>query len=486
MNSLINQAVSILIPVIVIPLVMRLIIAPLILFRLKKRYIKEITSTIKEGWVDDRDLEAIEFLKNFAWKGLNSPFVISFNSQILLNQLKLLFFNITKIYNDDIEQEISLKFSIQKITEASYMLFKDLHSDFTRFKLYKILEKLPVNLFLRVTKINKTVSVFTKIRFISFLQKYRITTKIVRILLIPVLGLPILITQLIFSLLYATVFEGYIRFIYGVITLKVGYYSIYLYSQRNSSLHKRLFFSHKDIIKKGTEFENLHTKFKNRVERSPYLDSALEKLKTLLNSKNIMHSRETSEENSSLERFFKRAVTTVKNTLEKEIKQTKSNIIDLEFIKAKAVELGKIYFPKSDMPIVNLRVKEFLELGYFITTIGLKYIYTIPASNKILDQIPLKFILDINSFIDNSSLMEYLPAIKKGGKVLKNLHGYYSATKFIVKRSNPVIFATSLLTPIVFQQLQESLKEGIYNSLGLLLIDAYEATYFKDKNSRIK
>jgi hypothetical protein len=144
---------SLLLPIILIPLAMKLIVAPIILLRLKSKYLKELTSTIKEGWIDDKDLEAIEYLKKNAWKGLSTPFVISYNVDFLKAQLKSLFIDITKIYNDGETQEINLNFSIQKILEAFYLIFDDLHRDLKKMKVYRILEKLPINLFLRITKL---------------------------------------------------------------------------------------------------------------------------------------------------------------------------------------------------------------------------------------------------------------------------------------------------------------------------------------------
>ncbi|MBN2617685.1 MAG: hypothetical protein JXR64_05170, partial [Spirochaetales bacterium] len=255
MFSTIQPYLPLLIPIITVPILMRLIIAPLIIHILKSKHIKLLTSTIKDGWIDDKDLEAIEYLKNHAWKGLSSPFVISYNIVFLQTQIKTIFLEITKIYCKESENKINLEFSIQKILESLYLFFEDIHKDLKKITLYKFLEKLPIDIFLRVTKLNNNLKIITQNRVFRILNKYRISTKVLRLLLTPILGFPIILTQLIFSLLYTTLFEGYMRFIYGLILIKIGYYTIYAYSDRNSSLHKRLNFSHKELIKRGEKIE---------------------------------------------------------------------------------------------------------------------------------------------------------------------------------------------------------------------------------------
>ncbi|QEN04863.1 hypothetical protein EW093_09150 [Thiospirochaeta perfilievii] len=464
---------------------MRLIIAPIILFRLKRKYIKDLTSTIKDGWIDDRDLEAIEYLKQHAWKGLTTPFVISYNFIFLKEQVKTLFVDITKIYNDDNNYEINLKFSIQKILEALYLLFDDAHKDLKILGIYKILERLPVNLFLRITKLNRSIKFITQNKIIRILQKYRITTKVFRLILTPFLGIPIIISQLIFSLLYSTLFEGYLRFIYGLILIKVGYYTIYLYSDRNSSLHKRLQFSHKEIIKKGNIIEKNFTEFNNRFIFTKQLEGALKSLERSLIEAHIMPSKKTTKDVDRFDRVLKRLSNTLKNTVDSELNYNKQSNFDFKPLLGIINNIGKVYFPNSNQPIYNLRVKEFLELGYFVTTVSLKNIYLIPTSKQLLDRIPVKFVFDISDFVVDKNLKEYIPKIKYGSRVLKSIQSYYWATRLVVKRSNPVVFAASFVTPILFQQLQDSIKEYIFNISGLLLIDSYESTLLKDKTNKI-
>ena len=464
---------------------MRLIIAPLILLRLKSKYVKDLTSTIKEGWVDDRDLEAIEYLKSHAWKGLSTPFVISYNFTFLQTQIKTLFVDITQIYNEDSTSEINLKFSIQKILEALYLIFEDVHSDLKMMKIYTLLEKLPINLFLRITKLNKSIRVITQNRIIRILQKYRVTAKIFRLLLIPFLGLPIIMSQLFFSLLYTTLFEGYLRFIYGMILIKVGYYTIYLYSNRNSSLHNRLQFCHKDIIKKGAVIEERHTQFKNRFFYSTNLDNALKKLSEELTKENIIPSKETAKESRKFDRIIKRVSNTLKNTIESELSSKMSKSFDFKPLIRIAESIGRVYYPNAEQPIYHLRFKEFLEFGFFVTTVSLKNIYAIPASRKFLDKIPVKLVFDINDFIEDKNIIDYIPKIKKGGKIIKNIQSYYWASRMIIKRSHPIVFAASMVTPIILQQVQDSFREYIYNMSGLLLIDAYESSILKSKVNRI-
>ena len=464
---------------------MRLVVAPLILGQLKRKYLKKMTSTIKDGWIEQKDLDAIEYIKVEAWKGVSTPFVISYDYILLANQVKRLLIAVAQIYNEKLDGEIDLKISVQKTVESFYLMFQELNSDLSKIKLFRLLKKLPVSLFLRVSKINQSISVVTQNRIIKTLQKYRLTAKIIRVILIPILGIPILIYQLLLSLLYATLFEGYVRFIYGLILIKVGYYAIYLYSDRNSSLHSKIEFSKKGIINGGIDIEKKYTQFSDRFRYTQKLEEALKTLKNELGRENILHSREVNNDLSSIERFFKRAVTTIKNSIENELTSGNKSNISIKKLIDISIKIGRVYFTKSDHPILDLRVKEFLELGYLLTTLSLKTIYTVPGSKLFMDKIPLKLIFDINDFIDEKDLKKHFPTLKKGGRVLKNIQSYYWATKFIVKRSSPILLVSSIAAPLITQQINESVKEYIFNTSLLLLIDSYESTILKDKTDKI-
>lgn len=473
----------IIIPIVVIPIIMKFIIAPLIFNKLKTKYFIKLTATIKEGWVDDRDIEAIEYLKANAWKDVKNPFVISYNFNFLKKQGINIFYNISKIYDDS--NTLNLEFSLQKIIEALYLLFEDLHKDLKELKIYSFLEKLPLALFLRIKNFNNFIKIFTRHRIIRTFQKYRITVKFLRVILIPIIGVPILLSQLFFSLLYSTLLEGYMRFIYGLILIKVGYYAIYLYSNRNSSLHNRIEFDHKDIIYRGKIIKDVYTTFHNREKNSPHLNEALEILKKELENLNIMPSETLSREETKLKRAIKRIKFGIKNTVKSELGEVNNENFILKELTCITNSVSKAYFPKASPGILQLRAKEFIELGYFATNICLKSIYEIPGLRTAMDKIPLKFIIKINSFLEEKQVKKYLPHIKKGNRLLANTNKYFLASKLLLKKTNPATFIISIISPIVYQQVQDSLKEYIYNAYGLLLIDSFESTVLKNNSNKI-
>lgn len=486
MIDTIKPYLPLIIPIFTIPVIMRLVIAPIIHARLKKKYIRNMTSTIKEGWVDDKDLEAIEYLKIRAWKGLSNPFVISYNSSFLIEQVKSIFIDISQIYNKSDSNSIDLKFSVQKILEALYLIFEDVHKELKQMKLYSVLEKLPLSSFLRVKRVNSSIRVITQNKIIRVLNKYRITVKVLRLLLVPILGLPIILFQLLFSLLYTTIFEGYLRFIYGIILIKTGYYTIYLYSNRNSSLHKRLKFSHKDIIKRGEVIESRHTNFNNRFSYSKNLEKALLTLKSELEKENILPDKEISSNKERISRIITRLSNTIKNSIKSELSPETSRNYNFSSLITISKKIGRVYYPKSVEPIFQLRVKEFLEFGYFLTNVSLKTVYTIPGSSRFLDKVPVELIVNISDYIEEKDIKKTLPHIRKGGRILNNIQSYYWTSRVLLKKSHPMVFAATLITPLIYQQVQDSLKEYVFNMGGLLLIDSYESTMLKSNKCRIK
>lgn len=482
MNNL-EQYLPLIIPVFLIPIIMRFIISPIIFLRLKKKYILKITSNLGESWFDPKDLEAIDFLTNYAWKDLSRPFVLSYNSLRLKKQFQSLFLGISTIYSNE-NKKISMEFSVQKILEAAYMLFEDLHMDFREIKLFKLLEKFPINLFLRVSKVNRSLRIFTRNRILVRFNKYRITAKILRLLLIPIFGLPIIITQLIFSLLYSTIFEGYLRFVYGIILLKVGYYTIYLYSSRDSSLYNSKIFNKEEIIKKAKTIQARHTKFKDRYIYSSYLEGALKKLKEELEKNEVPVDSELDDR--EFIKLSKRLFDSLKNAISSEFDNDKKKILELKPLLSIFNKIGSVYFPSSPKPLYNLRVKEALEFGYFFTTISLKTVYSIPGFRSLIDNVPLKLVIEISDILNSENVKKILPHVKKGHRVLSNIQNYYLASRALFKRGNPAIFAATMVTPIIYHHTLISIKEYVYNISTLLLIDSLESTVLKSNKSRIE
>lgn len=484
MTSFIKPYLPLIIPILAVPLAMKFIIAPLICRKLRKSFFKNLSFLSEYDDLTQKDIEALNYLEESSKKGLHTPFVISYNYTFLRSQIINMFYNISAIYgNNDIT---NYEFSIQKVIEAMYLLFEDLHKNFKLLKIFKFLEKLPLNVFLRVNNINKFVKLLTRHKVFRVFQKYRITGKFLRIIFIPIIGLPIIISQLFFSLIYSTLLEGYMRFIYGLIVMKIGYYTVYLYSDRNNSLHKNIKFCHQKIITKGEMIEQRHKNFREKAVTSEKLSEALESLKTELESMGVLPNRECNPDTGTLERTFSRIKNSLKNAVKSEFSETYTANLKIDDLLSITKKVGSSYFPGSKNPILQMRAKEFIELGYFATNVILKSIYTVPGLKQTLDKVPLKVIININKYLEENKLKKYIPHLKKGKKAISNARTYYLATKVLLRRSNPITFAVSFVSPMIIQQTQDMFKEYVYNTYGLLLIDSFEASHLKSKSCRIE
>lgn len=484
MINYIKPYLPLVIPILTVPLAMKFIIAPLVCRKLRKRFFKNLSLLSEYKDLTEKDLEALNYLEMSSKKGLHTPFVISYNYTFLRSQIVNMFYNISSIYGNS--NITNYEFSIQKVIEALYLMFEDLHKNFKLLKIFKFLEKLPLNTFLRISNINKFVKLFTRHKVFRVFQKYRITGKFLRIIFIPIIGLPIIISQLLFSLIYSTLLEGYMRFIYGLIVMKIGYYSIYLYSDRNSTLHKNIKFCHQKIIARGEIIEQRHKNFRDKAVTSVKLSEALESLKTELECMGVLPNRECNPDSGTLERAFSRLKNSLKNAVKSELSESYSANLKIDDLLKITKKVGCTYFPDSKNPILQMRAKEFIELGYFATNVILKSIYTIPGLKQTLDRVPLKVIFNINKYLEENKLKRYIPHLKKGKKAISNARTYYLASKVLLRKSNPITFAISFVSPMIIQQTQDIFKEYVYNTYGLLLIDSFEASLLKSKNCRIE
>jgi len=103
------------------------------------------------------------------------------------------------------------------------------------------LKKSKISTLKRVSRISGYYNyLYKKIPFLKFLRKSRTTGKIVRILFIPILGLPSILISIVASLVSLFVTEIIWKYYYAVLLIKCAYYSMILFGHKHSLIKERI------------------------------------------------------------------------------------------------------------------------------------------------------------------------------------------------------------------------------------------------------
>lgn len=476
------EYVSFIIPVLIIPFFMRFIISPVILSLLKRRYLRIFIEKIKNTQ-NEKDRKAVEKLISLTWKNLNNPFVLSYNINKIRRDALMIIFNIAEIYGI----KNTLSFSVQKITETVLLAFEDIYQTLSNTRLYTLIQRIPVKYILKTFKIQTSFKPVSNHKVFRFLSKYRLTGKILRIILIPILGLPYLIYQLIVSLFYSTILEGYLRFLYGTALLKLGYYAIYLYSDTSGSINQQLCFSKESVISQGKRINELYLNLESREEKSPLLSEALTIIKDVLCKQTILPLSPLYRQEGREKKRIKAAVRAkvlLKRTVEYNWPGQKRNPV-WENILEIYTALGKHYKPGSREPLWELRLKDIIEAGYFSTTYILSVIYTLPVSRSLLNTMSVKWAFRTHKTLKKTGLRRFLPFIKEGGRLAETGTQLWRVMKTVSGKSSPVVLGISLLYPLIFQESQNLPRDFLLNKISLLILDCFEASELKNSDDRI-
>ena len=268
--------------------------------------------------------------------------------------------------------------------------------------------------------------------------------------------------------------------------MKFGYYALYLYGKENTQINKRI----KDIPRK--KLGELNKQIQEMIlpsgweEKSSIFHAAIETYLNVLKYCEIPEDQNVKQADISfLEKtkgVFDRVTTAFiraykkHNPLMEKGKSDKDKIIKLY------KEISRQYVPRAHMPFAYLRIRELIAAGYMASVLILHKVFSTPGAKMLLDKVSGNFAVKLTSVVKSS-------IVKTGVKGVKGAYKYYKlyrigsrAFKILRGIASPYTLIWTFGSPVLFQQLQDLLKEYTAHRIGRIILFTWESHMLKRKN----
>jgi hypothetical protein len=318
----------------------------------------------------------------------------------------------------------------------------------------------------------------------------RILGPLFRVLLIPLLGLPSLIWYTLRSVVAGIFYEGYLRFLYGFVLLKIGYYAPYLYGRRNTVISRRI----KQISRERLAIINMRVEerltLSLRQERSSRFEEATALYQKFLEDLGLAEDRElkprgSKKAQSRRDNFFEwgeRYLAKVREAYQSQSPVAHDTLVDLEQVCRLFQEIGRIYHAGANRPFLKLRIHEALEMGYIGSVMILHRMFSTPGVRSLLDHVSVEFVLQVKRFAEADLTRygsEYLNTSYKSLRLVQKARKIFRVIRGTIF---PAALVTTLGSPILFQHLKILFREFVYHRAGRLILYTWEANALKRKS----
>jgi hypothetical protein len=472
-------------PVILIPLLMRFFIGRIMLSIVKRKYLPKSLKEIYKGWEKKEDKLAIDTVSHIALDRLKYHFIFNYN---IKEDIEDILFNIQNIYNEDKGLDnLVFSFSIRKLIECFLLGFCDIYREYSDQLWFKIIKRIKLVWFWRLISLNRHYKQIFRFPFLEKLRTTRVLGKLIRLILIPIFGVPVLLWYVIRSVFITIFLEGFMRFLYGLLLMKIGYYSIYLYGRENNVINKRIRQIPRDKLSK------LSKTIEDRIvpdewnRKSRFYDAAVEVYLAFLDKHNITRDEKISLKKQKFTEKTKKMFTNFFEVTKKAY--TKQNPFkNMKFEdKDRIIEMYKLignqYYRRAKEPILMFRIGEILEMGYMGSIILLNVVFSTPGAGALLDKISLDFALKMKDLSKREIVKDSVSGIGKSVKyfsLFNKARKIFNITRGIVA---PYSLAFTFGSPIIIQQLQEMLKGFVYHRAARILLFGWEKNKLHKKES---
>jgi len=479
-NPFIYTTLVIVLPIIIIPLLMRFIIGKIIIFNVKKKYLPQYLQNQHRGWEIDIDAQAIDSLNTIALQRLKGAFIFKPDIQ---TDIKAILLCIQNIYNPAADAEkLSFSFSIKKLMDCALLFFCDFYKEYADKSWFKLIQNIRIIWLYRIWNVRKYYEIVFSHPIMDKLRRMRMLGKILRILLIPLLGLPSLIWYIIRSIVISVLYEGFYRFLYALMLMKASYYALYLYGRQNKDISKRI----KGIPKQ--KLAQINTQIQAQLlpsawsEKSSRYHRAVVIYLKSLEQMGIAPDPEVLGVDPGFLEKTKKILDRVKTAFSKSYKKAnpfikkqeeKNNIIAI------LLNISSAYVPHAAKPYKYLRIKELIATGYMASIIIIHKILSTPGVNMLLNKLSLNYALKLSSIARQQFVVD-------GAKSAGNLYKYYRlyrigsrALKVLRGLSGPGGLMWTLGSSVLFQQVQDLLREYVVHRISRLTLFMWESHILK-------
>lgn len=464
---------------IVLPLFVRFIVGKLVFRKVEREFLSPIMEELDKSESDDI---AFEQFHSFLKGKISSPYM---RSNLIKEDVKEILLTVQNAYTKSSSEELSYTFSVSELIKCAFLLMSELDQQFMESRRFKRLANSKISTFRKINRISGYYNiVYEKVPFLKILRKGRVTGKIVRILLIPIIGLPSVFLSILVSLISIFATEIIWRYYYSIILVKTFSYILILYSDRKSQIRDRLKdFSHKEIKEEAEKIEEIIrpgvVEGKSPLYEDAYVlyQRALEEMginpdKDMDFDGRIYNFNSTSRKIINLLKLPLRAADQY-NPFSQSKNEDKSQLFEL-------VRLIASPYCQKDQFFEKLRVIDIFDSLYMLSLLGYSRIM---GGSFLLNNVSVDFLLtakNINDEIVGEMLQNQVPHLKKYLRSWK----LYRKGRYLfkaVKRGNALGLALSVTGPIAMEGLKATVRDYLYKRVGRMTLHCFESNYSRKK-----
>ncbi len=471
------------VPLILLPFVMRFLIARIILYRVKRIYLPRYLRSVHTGWESEQDIAAIDAVCDYVLNRLRYHFVFRENFIADAEQVLLIIQN--AFSRKGPSEKLSYSFSIRKLLECSLLAFSDLYSEYLRKGWFRFIRNTRLLWFRRVNFMAFFYNSIFNLPLLSRLRTMRVIGPLFRLLFIPLVGLPSFLWYVIRALSVTVLFEGFFRFFYALVLLKIGYYGLYLYGRGNTDISRRI----RDIPK--SRIGDINRRIEELLhpqkwpERSVLYQSAIEIYRETLAGYGISADARFSAERPGPARAV---FDSIRKLLDLSIRaHLKGNghpehpASDRDRLLLLYRRIGTAYYPRSAEPILTFRIREILEMGYMGSILLLDKVLSTPGVRFLLDRVSIDFMLKMKSFAEHDAVRLTAGQVRNSLKLYRNYRQASDIFRIVRGIATPYTVIWHLGSPVLYEQLSDMLRQFVYHRAGRLLIYGWESNILKTK-----
>lgn len=478
------EVLKILIPLafvlIILPLFFRFVIGRIIILLVRRRYIKPFSQNLPAAESDELALKSV---LNLLLKRFNSPFPGNYE---IRNELPAVILCVQKNYTPGDSEKLKFTFSVSELIKCYFLFMNDLNDIVSSNFWFNRIGQSRIYTLRRINRISGYYNaLYNKIPFLKTLRKRRITGKIIRILLIPLLGPPSAIISILISIAALFFTEIVWKYYYAVFLMKCGMYSVILYGRKDSYLKSRLDEISPEEIKASAHRVEALIDLQNNQLRSSFFEKSFIIYQKSLEEFGIGAEKDLDFNGityrfNKKRRIFKKILDIPVSTVRKYNPFQEKRDSEIDQLINMVTRIAAVYTEKESI-FDDLRIIDVFEILYMISVVS--YNKLLPGS-LILNNITVDLLLkakDINDEIIGEILKNRIPLyrqIYRTFRMFRKGRVLYKA----IRTSNPVGLFFSLSGPIVMEGLRSQVKDYIFQRAGRFTIYCYESNKLNKKN----
>ncbi|MBN2510907.1 MAG: hypothetical protein JXB03_11550 [Spirochaetales bacterium] len=471
-------------PALLVPFLVKGILIRIVFYVLKRNNMPFIHSLVYEGWNDQHIDALMDQIIKFAYRRTNRMFNLAYT---LINDGKQVLYMVQQSLSKNPGAKdphiLRLDFTPERLIQCILLFLNDMYREYGNKWWFKRILTLRLHWFSRADFVKRAVKQVFSAPLLKTAMQSRLIGPIVRFLVIPLIGPPVLAFYLVRSFVISLAWEGWVRYLYSILLIRFAYYLVFLYVRRNSLIEHRLsMFSDSKISRQSRHFSDLLNPSLWKEKSARYPQAVTEYLKFLCDNeypvdRKVLGLDEKAEASfkgfgaavqRGLSRIFSSTKTAFKKQLDMHIEPD-----HLKQLSGLFHTLGNAYYP-GRKPLYWLSLHDVIIAAYTGSLYFLSRIYKAPVSSPLLKTCTIDVLIKMKDVAQTDLIQYALKTARFSGKLGSTLYRARKGFTLVKSGSGAAGLILSFTTPLLYQHLEDSLRTYMIHRFGRILLLLFE------------